>query len=181
MEDYSDYRETPNTGRTPKYSEHELEPSYVDPSLLTDDRPNPELFAFEKTWGHRVLAGISVAMIAIAVILIAFCIVQIVRISDVLDVLPLAAFNMYLYVGGLIAGIVLIPPACIGIYVAKHPKKAMLAIAIAIVALVLVVLFFCYAMSVTPAFLVTAILYSALLAIIPIIYLIAALKIKRSS
>ena len=50
----------------------------------------------------------------------------------------------------------------------------------AIIALALVVAFFGYAMVVTPQYVVTALLYALALAILPAVYLIAALRIKRS-
>ena len=46
--------------------------------------------------------------------------------------------------------------------------------------LALVVAFFGYAMVVTPQYVVTALLYALALAILPVVYLVAALKIKRS-
>ena len=88
MEDYSNYRETPRTGRAPGYSSHEHSPQVVDPSVLTDDRDNPNLLAFEKTWGHRVLAGIGVAMLVIALVLAVFCIIQLVRVAEIAAVMP---------------------------------------------------------------------------------------------
>lgn len=180
MEDYSDYRETPGTGRNPKYSGHESDPVRVDPSELTDDRLNPDLLTFEKTWGHRVLAGLGVAMIVIAIVLIAYCVVQIVRVADIVEVFPMYSMVLYLYVSVLIGGVALIPPACIAIYVAKHPAKATIAVIAAIVALVLVALFLGYWLVVDPQSWVMVLLYSVLLAIVPVIYLLAALKIKRS-
>ena len=140
MENYSDYRETPRTGRTPGHSGHEHEPQPIDPSVLTDDRDNPDLLTFEKTWGHRVLAGLGVAMLVIAIILIAFCIVQLIRVADVAALMPdIGLLGAYLYGTALACGIALIPPAVIAIYVAKHPSKVMIAIVMAIIALVLVV------------------------------------------
>lgn len=180
MADHNSYRETPNTGRTPKYSEHELDPVPVDPSALTDDRQNPDLLMFEKTWGHRVLAGLGVAMIVIAIVLIAYCVVQIVRVADIIEVLPMYSMALYLYVAVLIGGVVLIPPACIAIYVAKHPAKVTIAIVAAVVALALVALFFGYWIVVDPQSWVLELLYSVLFAIVPVIYLLAALKVKRS-
>ena len=50
----------------------------------------------------------------------------------------------------------------------------------AIIALALVVAFFGYAIVVTPQYVVTALLYALALAILPAVYLIAALRIKRS-
>ncbi len=181
MENYNDYRETPRTGRTPGYSDHEHDPHPVDPSVLTDDRDNPDLLTFEKTWGHRVLAGLGVAMLVIALILIAFCIVQLIRVADVAALMPdIGVLGMYLYGTALACGIALIPPAIVAIYVAKHPSKVMVAIVMAIIALVLVVAFLGYALAVTPQYVVTALLYALALAILPVVYLIAALKIKRS-
>ena len=181
MENYNDYRETPRTGRTPGYSDHEHDPHPVDPSVLTDDRDNPDLLTFEKTWGHRVLAGLGVAMIVIAIILIAFCIVQLIRVADVATLVPeIGLMGAYLYGTALACGIALIPPAIIAIYVAKHPSKVMIAIVMAIIALALVVAFLGYALAVTPQYAVTALLYALALAILPVVYLVAALKIKRS-
>lgn len=181
MENYSDYRETPRTGRTPGHSGHEHEPQPVDPSVLTDDRDNPNLLTFEKTWGHRVLAGLGVAMLVIAIILIAFCIVQLIRVTDVAALMPdIGLLGAYLYGTALACGIALIPPAVIAIYVAKHPSKVMIAVVMAIIALALVVAFLGYALAMTPQYVVTALLYALALAILPVIYLVAALKIKRS-
>ena len=161
MENYSDYRETPRTGRTPGHSGHEHEPQPVDPSVLTDDRDNPDLLTFEKTWGHRVLAGLGVAMLVIAIILIAFCIVQLIRVADVAALMPdIGLLGAYLYGTALACGVALIPPA--------------------VIALVLVVAFLGYALAMTPQYVVTALLYALALAILPVVYLIAALKIKRS-
>lgn len=181
MENYNDYRETPRTGRTPGYSDHEHAPHLVDPSVLTDDRDNPDLLTFEKTWGHRVLAGLGVTMIVIAIILIAFCIIQLIRVADVAALVPdIGMLGMYLYGTALVCGIALIPPAIIAIYAAKHPSKVMIAVVMAIIALALVVAFLGYALAVTPQYVVTALLYALALAILPVIYLVAALKIKRS-
>lgn len=174
------YREMPRTGRTPEYSDHENDPEYVDPSVLTDDRENPNLLTFEKTWGHRLLAGLGVTMIVIAVVLAAYCIVQIVRVADVAAISQLFSAILYVYIGVLVASLALIPPACIAIYVAKHPQRVFVAIGLAILALVLVVgIFICLVVTAPEAW-IQAMLYSLLLAILPVIYLIAALKIKRS-
>lgn len=180
MEDYGDYRETPNTGRNPKYSDHEFDPVKVDPSELIDDRLNPDLLTFEKTWGHRVLAGIGVTMIVVAFVLVVFCIIQIVRIVDIIDILPIYALRLYMYIAVIIGGVALVPPGCIAIYVAKHPKKVAIAIAAAIVGIALIVLFLAYVLFASPQLIVAALAYSVLFAIIPVIYLVAALKIKRS-
>lgn len=181
MTDYSTYRETPRTGRTPEYSGHEHSPNRVDPGVLTDDRDNPDLLTFERTWGHRVLAGLGVAMIVIAVLLVVYSIVQLVRLYDLSILAPdIAAMGMWLYACVLVGGLALVVPAIIGIYVAKHPARVAIAIVAAAVALALVVAFFVYAVVTAPQFPVAAVLYSLLLAVLPVIYLLAALKIKRS-
>ena len=124
---------------------------------------------------------IAVAMIVIALVLIAFCIVQLIRVADVAALVPdIGTLGLYLYGTALVCGIALVPPAIIAIYVAKHPARVTLAIAMAIIALALVVAFFGYAMVVTPQYVVTALLYALLLAVLPVVYLVAALKIKRS-
>lgn len=180
MNDHMQYRETPRTGRAPGHHGHEFDHPEVDPSVLTDDRNNPDLLTFEKTWGHRLLAGIGVTMIVIAVILVAFCAIQLARIADVIAFLPLGSFALFMYGAGIIGGIALVVPAVIAIYVAKHPSKVMVAIVAGIIALVLVAAFFVYAVITVPQGVVAAILYSLLFAVLPVIYLIAAFKIKRS-
>lgn len=174
------FRETPRTGRTPGTTDHESDPRYVDPSVLTDDRGNPDLLAFEKTWGHRLLAGLGVAMLVIAIVLAAFCIVQIFRVYDVALLIPSAMIMMSLYITALVGAIAMVPPAIVAIYVAKHPTRVILAIVMAVIALVLVVAAFVYMVATYPTAWVTALLYGVLLALLPVAYLIAALKIKRS-
>jgi hypothetical protein len=181
MEDFSNYREVPLTGRAPEYSEHELGPQPVDPSVLTDDRGDSDLLAFEKTWGHRLLAGLGVVMLVIAAILIVFCIIELFKVADVAIVAPnLGVWGAYLYGTGFACGILIIPPAIIAIYVAKHPGKVTVAIVAAIVAIVAAVAFFGFALTTTPQYVITALLYTLLLAALPVLYLVAALKIKRS-
>lgn len=182
MEDYSDYRETPRTGRTPGYSAHELEPREVDPSVLTDDRENPDLFTFEKTWGHRMLAGLGVAMLVIALVLAVYSVVQLVRVADIASILPEPGmFGMIFWGIVLACAIALIPPAGVAIYVAKNPRNVAVAIILAIVALVLVVVFFAFAVASAPHYFMPALLYALLFALFPVLYLIAALKIKSSN
>lgn len=181
MDNNDGFREMPRTGRTPGTTDHEHEPQYVHPSVLTDDRENPELLTFEKTWGHRLLAGLGITMLVISILMIAYCIIQIVNVYEIVEVLPMYSLVMYLYVIALIGGVLLIPPACVGIYVAKHPRKAMIAVVMAILALVFIVLFFAYGVATSSDAWVTVLLYSLLLALLPVVYLIAALKVKRSS
>lgn len=181
MSDISDYRETPRTGRTPAYARHEEAPEAVDPSVLTDDRPNPNLLVFEKTWGHRLLAGLGVAMVVIAAILVVYSIIQLFKLSDVMAIAPdVGTLGVFLYGTWLVAGIVIIAPAVVGIYVAKHPDKVNAALVMAALGIAAAFAFFAYAVISAPQFLLQAVLYTALLAVLPIVYLVAALKIKRA-
>ena len=133
-------------------------------------------FVREHSWGVMITV-----LIVIALVLIAFCIVQLIRVADVAALVPdIGILGLYLYGTALVCGIALVPPAIIAIYVAKHPARVTLAIVMAIIALALVVAFFGYAMVVTPQYVVTALLYALALAILPAVYLIAALRIKRS-
>ena len=182
MGSIEDYRETPRTGRTPIYSEHESDPDPSDPSVLTDDRADADLLVFEKTWGHRMLAGLGVAMIVIALVLVVFCIIQLAKVASIASAAPdIGLLGTYLYGTGLVSGIVIIVPAVVAIYVAKRPKKVLVAIVMAIVGIVVALAFFVYAISTSPQMAGAAVLYTLLLALFPVLYLIAALKIKRSS
>lgn len=181
MTDISNYRETPRTGRTPAYSAHEAAPDAVDPSVLTDDRSNSDLLVFEKTWGHRLLAGIGIAMLVIAIVLTVFCIVQLMRLMNIAALAPgVGTMGLYFFGTGLAAGILLIIPAAVAIYVAKRPAKVNAAIVMAVLGIVVALAFFGYAVSTAPQFILQAVLYTLLFALFPIVYLIAALKIKRS-
>lgn len=158
------------------------EATRVDPRVLTDDRDNPDLLIFEKTWGHRLLAGICAAMLVIAAVLIVYCISQLISVSDLTGIADFVVTVGYMLYGtGLVAGIVLVPPALVGIYVAKHPKYVTVAIVLAIIALALDVAFVIYAFAVVASNAPTILLYALLLAIVPVVYLVASLKIRSSN
>ena len=182
MGDSSDYRERPRTGVTDQQAGEELDrPQRVDPAVLTDDRGNKDLLVFEKTWGHRLLAGVGVAMLVVALVLIIYCALQLGKVSGLSGIADyLVTFGYLLYGFGLAAGIAVVPPAIVGIYVAKHPKRAGIAVAFAVVGLVLVGCFVVYAVVVGVTNLVSVFLYALLFAVLPVLYLIAALKIGRS-
>ncbi len=181
MSDVSEYREAPRTGRTPAYTGHEEAPEAADPSVLTDDRVNPSLLVFEKTWGHRLLAGLGVAMLVIAIVLIAFCVIQLTRVAEVSAISPdVGTLGLYLYGTGLASGIVILAPAIVAIYVARRPDKVTAAIVMAVLGIVAALAFFGYAVTTAPQYTLQAILYTLLLGLFPVVYLIAALKIKRS-
>ncbi len=181
MTELSNYRETPRTGRTPSYSAHEAAPVAADPSVLTDDRGNADLLVFEKTWGHRVLAGLGIAMLVIAILLCAYCIVQLTRLMGIAELAPdVANLGIVLFGVGVAAGVLLIIPAVTAIYVAKRPAKVTVAIVMAVLGILAAFAFFGYAVATAPQYILQAILYTLLLAVFPVVYLIAALKIKRS-
>ncbi len=128
-----------------------------------------------------MLAGLGVAMLVIAIVLIAFCIVQLIRVADVAALIPdIGLLGAYLYGTALACGIALIPPAVIAIYVAKHPSKVMIAIVMAIIALRArrCVLGICSCDDAAVRGHGTALCASACHS--AVVYLIAALKIKRS-
>lgn len=181
MSDISEYREVPRTGRTPAYTGHENAPEAVDPSVLTDDRPNPNLLVFEKTWGHRLLAGLGVAMIVIAAVLIVYSVIQLAKALNVMALAPeVGTLGVYLYGTWLASAIVIIAPAIVAIYVAKHPDKVTAAIVLAVLGIAAALAFFVFAVTTAPQFVLQAVLYTLLLAVFPVVYLIAALKIRRS-
>lgn len=154
----------------------------VDPRVLTDDRDNPDLLIFEKTWGHRLLAGVSAVMLVIAAVLIIYCISQLISVSDLTGIADFVVTVGYMLYGtGLVAGVLLVPPAIVGIYVAKHPRRVVAAIVLAVIALVLDIAFVVYAFSMAAGNATTILLYALLLAIVPVVYLIAALKIRSSN
>lgn len=174
------YREHPRTGTTPTRDDSGNRPSKVDPSVLTDDRGNPDLLVFEKTWGHRMLAGLGYAMIVVAIVLILYCAIRLGGfISLATGENAMVTLGLVLYGVGLAAGILVIPPAIVALWVARKPQHATVAVALAIVGIVLVAVFIGYAL-VTGATAFSVALYGALFAILPVLYLIAALKVKRS-
>lgn len=150
-------------------------------AALTDDRDNPDLLVFEKTWGHRLLAGMGVVMIVLGLVLVVYFASRIPSVSVYADVADwLVTMGYVLYGVGIAAGAAIIPPAILAIYVAKRPQHANLAIAAAVVALVLVVAFICYAVATQAGSVLTILLYAAILAIAPVVYLVAAVKVALS-
>lgn len=176
----NDYREHPRTGTTPEPDGVSERPAKADPSVLTDDRGNADLLVFEKTWGHRLLAGLGYAMIVVGLVLIIYCAM---RLANFIPLAtgdnPMVTLGLVLYGVGLAAGILIIPPAIVGLWVARKPKHATVAVVLAIIGLVLVVAFVGVALA-TGSAVVSALLYGLLFAILPVLYLIAALKVKRS-
>lgn len=176
----SDYRELPRTGTAPEPGTAADRPKKVDPSVLTDDRANADLLVFEKTWGHRLLAGLGYAMIVVGLVLIIYCAM---RLANFIPLAtgdnPMVTLGLVLYGVGLAAGILIIPPAIVGLWVARKPEHATVAVVLASIGIVLVIAFIGVALA-TGSAPFSAFLYGLLMAILPVLYLIAALKIKRS-
>ena len=107
------------------------------------------------------------------------------RLSSIIGIMDIAgsvlAVQFTLWVVGVVVGILTIPPALAGIYVAKHPKHALVAVAFAIVALLFVVAFFVYAVVLAAGTVVAALMWTLLFAFFPVLYLIAAIKVARSN
>ena len=143
----------------------------------TDARP---LKVFEKTWGHRLLMGLSICMFVAALVLIIYCGMRLANLSGVGVDDTVLTFGMMLYSIGLVGGIAIVPPAVLGVVVASHPNLNIAAIVAAIIALVLVAAFVIYAV-VLGGQVFSVVLYTVLLAILPIVYLIAAIKIRGSN
>ena len=137
------------------------------------------LKVFEKTWGHRLLMGLSICMFVGGVILTIYCGMRLYGVSALVEGNSGYAIAFAIYLTGLIMGIAVIIPAIFGVFAASHPRFATAAIAAAILALAIDIAFVVYAATIGgQAFSIA--LYAVLLAIAPVLYLVAAAKIKRS-
>lgn len=158
-------------------------PSAADTASFefVDDRKDMDLFMYEKTWGHRLLAGVSIAMFVIAIVLIIYCAGQLSSVSALAGVADyIVTIGFVLYGMGLMAGVVIIPPAVLGVFVSKHPKHASLAIVAAGIAFALDIMFVAYALATQAGAVTTVLLYALLLAFVPAVYCVAACKVRAS-
>lgn len=135
---------------------------------------------FEKTWGHRILLGLSISMLVAALVVIVVCAVGLAGMGSLVGAVATATVQYMLYLLGLVASALVVPPAILGIVTARKPQLVLVAVGAAVFALVLVAAFFVYALAVLQAALFAALLYAVLLALVPVIYLVCALKIWRS-
>ena len=157
-------------------------PVAVDPSVLTDDRDNKDLLTFEKTWGHRLLAGLGAAMLVVAAVVVIYCIINLVRISALVDVADeIVLYGRVLYGTGLVCGLLIIAPAVVAIRVAKRPHKIMIAIVFGIIGILCAVGLVASSLAMGTQNPVGTMLYGALFALFPVVYLIAALKVRSSN
>lgn len=135
----------------------------------------------EKTWGHRVLLGLSVSMIVAALVVIAVCAVKLLGIGSLELADAITMFTYAIAYVGLIASALALPPAIIGILVSRKPQLALLGVVAAIVALVLAVCIFAYLFFVAQGTLFVSLLCAVALAVVPVVYLLCSLKIYRSN
>lgn len=147
---------------------------------LTDDRINPDLLVFEKTWGHRLLAGVSVSMLAIGCVIVLLCVMMIMGLLGSGSPGVLGNFIAMLFAIGAVLGFALVPPAILGIHVAKHPQRANIAIAAAAIAFVLIVSYVVFSLTATAWQPFSVGMYALVASALPLVYLVAAIKVKRS-
>ncbi len=141
--------------------------------------PGENLKVFEKTWGHRLLMGLSVCMFVAGLVLAIYCGVRLHSIQEVLTQNIAYSYAYAFYLAGLVIGVAIIPPSILGVFVATHPKAALAAVVAAVLALVIIIVFVAYSASIGgQAFSIA--LYAVLFAIVPVVYLACSLKIKRS-
>lgn len=141
--------------------------------------PGENLKVFEKTWGHRLLMGLSVCMFAAGIVLLIYCGMRLHSIQEVMSSNAAYSYAYAFYLAGIVLGVAIIPPSILGVFTATHPKAAVAAIAAAIIALLLVLVFVVYSASIGGQ-VFSIVLYALLFGVVPVAYLVCALKIKRS-
>lgn len=137
------------------------------------------LKVFEKTWGHRVLMGLSICMFVGGLILAIYCGMRVSSIASVASENASLALAFALYAVGLAAGVLVIPPAILGVFTATHPKCIVASVAAGVIGLLCVVAFIIYAaVEGGQAFSIT--LYAVVMAIAPLLYLVSSIKVMKS-
>ena len=151
-------------------------------AVLSDDREEEDLFLFEKTWGHRLLAGLGFVMLIAAVVLVVYFAMQISKVQVYAEVADwLVTMGYVVYGIGLAAGALLVPPGILAVLVAKRPWHARLAVAVGVFGLVLVAVFVALAFALDAGSATTIVLVAVLLAVAPVVYLVASVKVLRSN
>ena len=151
-------------------------------AVLSDDRAEDDLFLFEKTWGHRLLAGLGFVMLIAAVVLVVYFAMQISKVQVYAEVADwLVTMGYVVYGIGLAAGVLLVPPGILAVLVAKRPWHARLAVAVGVFGLLLVAVFVALAFALEAGSATTIVLMAVLLAVAPVVYLVASVKVLRSN
>ncbi len=148
---------------------------------LSNDSKKSGFFTFEASWGHRMLLGVSIALIVLAIILVIYCVMRLVSVmSQPQDYFVTEQFSkfVYFYYGcGTVAGLALIPPAIIGIAVAKSGKHTILACIAPAIAAFLALALLGARLAWGSADIWASIWQAAVMLILPIAYFIPALKV----
>ena len=151
-------------------------------AVLSDDRDEDDLFLFEKTWGHRLLAGLGFVMLIAAVVLVVYFAMQISKVQVYAEVADwLVTMGYVVYGIGLAAGVLLVPPGILAVLVAKRPWHARLAVGVGVFGLLLVAVFVALAFALEAGSATTIVLVAVLLAVAPVVYLVASVKVLRSN
>lgn len=139
---------------------------------------------FEKTWGHRLLMGISIGMLVIAVLVVLYCALALGKVLgngglDATDFLSTVATA--LYVTGIVLFALMIPPAIIGIIVSKHPRLVILAYVFAALAILMLIVALIYILATQEFTLFALFVYIVLPLVLPVLYLVSSIKIGKSN
>ena len=139
---------------------------------------------FEKTWGHRLLMGISILMLVLAVIVVLYCSLALAKILgngglDTTEFLSMVATTIYVF--GIIAFALMIPPAIFGIVVSKHPKLVVVAYVFSGIAILLLVALLIYIIATHGLTLFAFFAFFILPLVLPVLYLVSSIKIGKSN
>ena len=147
---------------------------------LSNDSKKKGFFTFEASWGHRMLLGLSIALILLAIIFVIYCVMRLIAATSAQDYAILAQFSkfVYFYYGcGIVAGLALLPPAIIGICVAKSGKHTILVCIAPIIAIALALILLGGRLIWGTADIWASIWQAAVMLILPVAYLVAGLKV----
>ena len=147
---------------------------------LSNDSKKKGFFTFEASWGHRMLLGLSIALILLAIIFVIYCVMRLIAAISAQDYAILAQFSkfVYFYYGcGIVAGLALLPPAIIGICVAKSGKHTILVCIAPIIAIALALILLGGRLIWGTADIWASIWQAAVMLILPVAYLVAGLKV----
>ena len=148
---------------------------------LNNDSKKKGLFTFEASWGHRMLLGVSIALIVLAIVFIIYCVMRLFSVAsqpqDYIITTQLTSFMYFYYGCGILAGVLLLPPAIIGIMVAKSGKHTLLACIAPVVAIFLALCLLGGRLIWGTADVWASIWQAVVMLILPLVYFVAALKV----
>ena len=132
-----------------------------------------------RTWGHVMLLVLSIAMLIASLIVSIACAVKLNELVSLVGFETGVTYAAFFIMGLFIAPPVIVP-SVVGIVVALKPQGNIVAIVFAIVGLVLVVSACVYLLVSGTATVFATACFAIFFAIPPVIYLVAACKIRRS-